>query len=239
MNSNFEQHILNKIKKDGIKPTPRYIFVLKNISFYIFTLFLILFGGLFFSIFLYRISNNFFIFESVIKHSSIIFSQGINFIPYIWLLLLSLSLIISVKLLRKADLIYRYDVSSIILSILISMFIFGLSMFYFGIAFRAEKIIKHYIPFYENYSKIQKIKKSIFIKKLHEIGITEELLKENIQLKKKVQEKFNSEVLGKRYLYTSAEICQKDNIICGETEIFFQDNDGCGCREIYMPNLMK
>jgi hypothetical protein len=106
-------------------------------------------------------------------------------------------------------------------------------MFQFGLAQKTEEFSEKYIPFYNKYLKIQDLKKNIFIKKLKEIGVTKNILEKNHELKNKISDKFDKNVLGKIYLYRQPNICLKISFKCESDEIFFEDKKGCGCREIY------
>ena len=112
--------------------------------------------------------------------------------------------------------------------------IFGTAMFYMGISRKADLFTQRYLYFYDNYQKIQDIKKDIFIRKLIDLGVTEQILKENPKLEDLVYRKFAENVLGKTYLYTNKEDCFKEKIKCSANDIFFEDENGCGCRDIYI-----
>jgi cell shape-determining protein MreC len=134
---------------------------------------------------------------------------------------------------KKTKLFYRINLYIVILSAIVLSFLLGILMFHLGLAQKTEEFSEKYIPFYDRYLKIQNIKKEIFIKKLKKIGVTNDILEKNPNLKEKVSEKFDKNVLGKIYLYKKPGKCLKENFVCKSDEIFFSDKKGCGCREVY------
>ena len=110
---------------------------------------------------------------------------------------------------------------------------FGLILYFAGVAQKTDEFSTKHLNFYQKNVKITEIKKEIFLRKIKEIGVTREVLKEYPELKDKIEEKFNEKVLGKRYLDT--EECQKQNIKyhCQKGEMKFKDDVGCGCKKIY------
>ena len=62
MTNNLEKRILEKIKKEKIKPIPRWFFILKNSFFLSMLGFSVLIGSLAFSVLFYIFSDNSFYF---------------------------------------------------------------------------------------------------------------------------------------------------------------------------------
>jgi len=108
----------------------------------------------------------------------------------------------------------------------------GILLFYIGIGQKTDQLSSNYLNFYQKNIKITEIKKEIFLNKLKEIGITKEILAEYPKLKIKIENKFNKEVLGKRYLNKDLN-CNKKSYTCNKNELKFKDNNGCGCKKIY------
>lgn len=117
-------------------------------------------------------------------------------------------------------------------SLLISVLL-GIIFFYGGLAQKTDEVSQKYLPFYSKYQKIQDVKKRIFVSRLKKLGVTREILKQNPELKKQIEEKFEKNVLGKIYLYRKPKQCLKENFRCQKDEVFFEDEKGCGCREVY------
>lgn len=123
--------------------------------------------------------------------------------------------------------------SLVILSALSISFVLGSLFFYLGLAQKTEEISSRYLPFYDRYVQVQDLRKKAFVRKMNDLGITKEILADNPELRKKVEEKFDKNVLGKIYLYRTPDQCLYETFKCEVDEIFFEDQKGCGCREIY------
>jgi cell shape-determining protein MreC len=145
---------------------------------------------------------------------------------------LSLFLLFAVKNYSKIGQSYRYPLSAIVLSNIVISLVLGLILYSSGVGQKADELSARHLNFYQKNIKITEIKKEIFLKKIKEIGITKDLLVEYPDLKEKLEDKFNETVLGKTYLENNKN-CDKDILICGEDEINFSDEYGCGCKKIY------
>ena len=79
---NLEKEILDKIKRDGIKPKPRLFFVFRNISFWFLSIVFIIFGAISFATILYKISGNYQVIRTILINN-FNFSDALIFvIPY-------------------------------------------------------------------------------------------------------------------------------------------------------------
>ncbi len=223
MNNNLEKRILEKIKKEKIKPIPRWFFVLKNSFFLSLFGISIFMGALSFSILFYIFSDNgAYILE---KYNF----EKLKFAILFWLFILIFFLFLAIKNYRKTQNSYRYSLSTILnLNILLSL-ILGFVLFFTGVAQKTDEFSAKHLDFYQKNIKITQIKKEIFLKKLKEIGITKEILDKHPELKEKIEAKFNEQVLGKRYFEKCEEVEQK----CQKDEVYFEDKGGCGCKKIY------
>ncbi len=234
MPRDIENKILKEIKKRGMKPKPRWYFVLRNFSFWFLSFLFILIGGVSFASLLYKISNTYEVLQFVFDNNLLIFKSVLLFIPYIWLLLLIIFLFLAIYNFKKTEFAYRYNLTLIVSLFFLASVIFGVLIFYFGLSAKTEQIYKNYIPFYERYSMIMNLRKKLFIEKMIGLGITSEILNKNLDLKKQVEKKFDLNVLGKNYIYTKPEGCEKTKFTCQKDEIFFEDKKGCGCRKTYV-----
>ena len=226
MNNLLEKRILEKIKKEKIKPKSKFFFVFKNsliISSYFISLVL---GALSFSVLFYIFSDN----KSIILNNFNILALKNAIIFWIILLLIFVFLAFKNNLAVKNS--YRYSHWVLILFNIFLSFFLGLIFFYSGLAQKTDEITAKHLDFYEKNIKITKIKEKLFLKKLKEIGITKELLEKYPELKDKIEYKFNTIVLEKRIL-NSAKKCKLENINCKKNEIKFKDKNGCGCKKIY------
>ncbi len=229
----LEKKILDKIKSKKIEPKSKVFFILKNIIFWFFSFLFILFGAISFASVLYKISGNFKILETLFDNKLLSSNMIFYLIPYFWIALLILFIYLSLKNYKQTNFFYRRSLSLVILAAFSTSLILGSIFFYFGLAQKTEEISVRYLPFYNKHTKIQELRKRAFVTKMQELGITKNLLLENPDFRKKVEDKFDKNVLGKIYLYRSPEECLRESFVCESDEIFFQDDKGCGCREIY------
>jgi len=221
-NKKLEQQILEKIKKEKIKPRPKVYFVIKN-SFFI-SLFFIstILGAISFSVIFYIFSND----QSILNYFNLKYlKNGIFF----WLLILIFFIFLALKNSKQIKNSYRYSWNILLLVNLSISIILGFVFFNFGLGKITDQLSSQYLDFYKKNIKITEIKKDIFLKKLKEIGITNEILEQYPELKDKVKNKFNSEVLGKNYF----DNCIKPYKKCPKNEVYFEDENGCGCRILY------
>lgn len=221
MKPNFNEKIINRIREKNIFPKPKIFFILKNISFWFFSILSILIGAISFATILHNISDKKELF------------QNFSYLPIFWIFILIIFLIISINNYRKTNNFYKYNIYFIFIIIIIFSFILGVLMFSFGVGEKTEQLSQKYLPFYEKHQRITDLKKEIFKDKLIEIGVTSEIIKENPKLKEKIDKKFRENVLGKTYLY-SPEKCLEIEYTCPKNSIPFLDNLGCGCRTIYL-----
>lgn len=226
MTNSLEKRILEKIKKDSIKPKSKISFVIKNSLILSFFIISIILGALSFSVLFYIFSNN----QNIIFESFNVY-QLKNAIIF-WLILLTLFIIGSTwnnKLLKNS---YKYESWVVILFNISFSLIVGVVLFYIGVGQKTDEISSKHLGFYQKNIKITEIKKEIFLEKLRDIGITKELLLSHPELKKKIEWKFKEKVMGKKYINMD-NLCSLKNITCAADEIKFKDSQGCGCKKIY------
>ena len=225
MTNSLEKRILEKIKKDDIKPRSKLYFVLKNsLSISSFLVSIIL-GSISFSVLFYIFSNN----KSLITNSYNIY-QLKNAILF-WLFLLVFFTFISIWNNKNLKNSYKHHPVVLVLFNILISFTLGLVLFFSGVGKQTDKISSQHLDFYQKNIKITEIKKNIFLNKLKEIGITKEILNKYPELKSKIELKFNEKVLGKTYL--SEKKCLEPDFVCYDGDIFFNDEKGCGCKKIY------
>ena len=230
----IEKKILEKIKREGIKPKPRSYFVIRNLSFWGLSFSFVLVGGISFASILYKISDSYSILQSVFNNSFSILHYLFYLVPYFWLAILFIFLILAIINFKKTEFSYRYNINLILLYMLLSVVVLGVFMFYLGVSQKTEILSQKYIPFYDRYTKIVNLRKQIFVQKMVDLGFTAEFLNNNPDIKKEVEKKFQKNVLGKMYIYGQSEECKRETFVCQNDEIFFKDNEGCGCRQIYV-----
>ncbi len=226
MTNNLEKRILDRIKKNKIKPKSKLFFIIKNSITISFHLISIILGAISFSVLFYIFSGN----QNLIfdKFNLLALKNAIIF----WIVLLLIFIFIAFKNNLAVKNSYKYSYWFLIIFNLGLSLFFGLIFYNSGLAQRTDEITAKHLDFYEKNIKITKIKEKLFLKKLKEIGITKKILEKYPELKDKITDKFNTIVLEKRFLNSNKD-CQKENFICNINEVNFKDKNGCGCKKIY------
>jgi len=157
MNKNFKNNLIEKIKKENIKPISRNFFVIKKIFIYLFL-------GL--SIFIWALSVAivlWYLFEAdwFLSHKLWLLKVTMNFLPFFWIWFLTISIVISYFNFKNTDKGYKFYLWQIILwNILISLIIWAL--FYVSwFSQIIENKIQNNLPKYREYlvwDKIERMK---------------------------------------------------------------------------------
>ena len=232
-NKNLEKIILDKIKAGEVVQKPKSFFVIKNFVFWSLSALFVSLGAVSFASILHKISGDFETIKKIVFEDLSFFENILFFIPFFWTFLLGFFLYFAVKNYKKTNFFYRINMEFVVLITVNISIILGILLFNFGVAQKAENISEKYLPFYDKYTKIQKAKRDIFIRKMKELGITQEILDENPEIKNRVAEKFDQNVLGKKYFFKKPEVCEDQIFSCAEDQLFFEDQKGCGCRQVH------
>lgn len=142
MNS-LSEKILQKIKDENIRPIPRWIFVFRKIAMYVLLVFAILLGSVSFSMILTNL--DFSEFSHGLSHG---FRRGIFVLPFLWLIVTSVLLVLSYFNYRKTSKGYRVSTGILILVLLMSSLLLGGVLHLNGASYRIHRMIRHSMPFY-------------------------------------------------------------------------------------------
>ena len=139
--------ILKEIKEQGIKPTPHWFFMARDMAFwFLFGLF-ILIGALAIaldSFLLYEAEHGF-----ILKQSGPFWNYLLVSIPYLWIFLTVLFLAFAYMIFRKTRKGYGFEFGMLVFVCLISSVIIGALLHYFGVAERVHMMALD-VPYYEN-----------------------------------------------------------------------------------------
>lgn len=142
------KNTLQKIKKENIKPIPKWQFLLKDsLVWGLFVLNLIL-GSIGFAISLYILGNN-----DVILDSSLVSNAWewiILSIPVAWILLTALFLFIAYYNFKHTSGGYRFTVVKILLMNIVISIVLGILINGFGLSQKLNTIFSEHIPFYNH-----------------------------------------------------------------------------------------
>lgn len=238
-NNNLEQRILDRIKQEKIEPKSKWFFVFKNISYWLLFAFSVLLGSVSFASVLYKLTGNYEVVQDFVSDKFTLFDSLPFILPYFWIIIFSIFFVLAIYNYKKTKGFYKYQMSFIVLLLSVSVFVGGYLMYVFGVAEKTEEISQKYLPFYNKYEMIQNLRKDVFVEKLKELGVTKKILENSPELKKKIEDKFDKNVLGKTYIFRKPEVCLEENFVCLEKEIFFEDKKGCGCRDVYTDIKLK
>ena len=140
----FNKNLLEKIKKEEIKQTPKYIFVLKNIFIWVFLIVLVILGSISLSIsFDYLISADWYLLKKIWW-----FKIFIIFIPFFWISFLIFSSFLSYYNYRHTDNGYKLSLIKVfVINIFLSLII-ALILYFTWFNNYIESKLEEYIPKY-------------------------------------------------------------------------------------------
>ena len=149
--------ILNCIRTKDIKPIPRSIFLLKNISLWVISLLSIILGSISVGLIAYNMANKDWDIYAHLGESMISFF--VSSLPYLWILMIIISLATAIFNIEHSKNGYKYSPLKItIISIIISAFL-GLIGYFLGFG----KIIDNYLGANIScYQSVEKEKKTIW-----------------------------------------------------------------------------
>ena len=104
--------LLEMIKTQGVKPIPRWRFLLRNSLFWLIFVFAILFGALAFSIILFAIQQVDFDLTGHLTHS--VFELILGLIPVIWMISLILFLVFAIISIKNSKKGYKFTHLSLV-----------------------------------------------------------------------------------------------------------------------------
>jgi hypothetical protein len=199
------QKILEKIKEKKIKPTPKWHFLLKNYFIWAAFAISVLIGSLSFSVMLYILTDsNWGIYKYLDKN----FAEYLLLsLPYFWILFIIAFILLSYYNYKHTKKGYKYaSYLVIILSVVIS-FVFGGTLFAFGLGEKIDQVLSNNIPYYQQKIIEDKIEKWHHPEKGLLIGTVEKAISdeevivkdfEKKEWKVKLEEKIPKEILEKR-----------------------------------------
>lgn len=144
----LSEKVLEKIEKEKIKPFPRILFLLKEYSVWILFAITLLVGGLSTSVLIFVFKNN--DWDMIGKAERGFFNQLVFTLPYFWIILLIVLLLVSFYEFKKTKIGYKYNPLVIFVASIIFSVILGSITHALGGGSKIEKDFAEKIPFYEN-----------------------------------------------------------------------------------------
>jgi len=142
----FIQEVLGKIKKENIKPTPKWHFLLKNYIVWFLGVLSLLVGGVSFSVIIYLMRYNDWDIYEQLGESFISFT--LLTMPYFWIISLVLFVCILLYNIKHTKKGYRYSLPFILsVNILFSM-VLGILFYEIGISQSLDDVLGERAPLY-------------------------------------------------------------------------------------------
>jgi len=145
---NIDNEILQKISDENLKPKPKWEFLLKNIYFWTLGVITIILGGL-------SVSAVIFVFKNIrwgfydLTHNNI-FTFTIDFIPYLWILLLAVFLFFGHIIIRKTKHGYKYSLLIIAGVSILSSIVLGFIFTAIGFGQIIDRDLGKRVPFHRD-----------------------------------------------------------------------------------------
>jgi len=140
--------LLEKIKNEKIKPTPKRYFILKNYLMWTSFALFILFTSIAFSVTLYSVYETDLFELSALQQDSLSFSLSI--LPFAWIVFTILFFIIATIVIKKTKKGYKYSLLILFAIGTLAGGIIGSTMYFTGGAQVLENIFTEYIPVLES-----------------------------------------------------------------------------------------
>ena len=140
------KEILEKIKKDHIKPKPRWEFLLKNYIIWAGFIITILIGSLATGVMIFMVSHTDWQYHLTCTSPA---KQILLELPYFWLVLLAIFIILALYNLKHTKKGYKYNPLIIVATSIIVSIIIGSVVYAVGGGERLENIFYQRIPFYQ------------------------------------------------------------------------------------------
>jgi ABC-type multidrug transport system fused ATPase/permease subunit len=158
MNKDFKNDLINKIKKDKIKPISKNFFIAKNILIYLFLWFSILIWALSIAIvFWYLFEADWFL-----SHKIGLLKVTTTFLPIFWLIFLFFSSVLSYYNFKQTEKWYKFYLWQIILSNILISFVVWILFYFSWFSQKVEDKIQNNISNYREifvWDKISRMKK--------------------------------------------------------------------------------
>ncbi len=143
---NLSQKIIDKIKQEGIEPTPKWEFVLKNTFFWTTFVISTIIGGLAFSIIFHTLLNN--DWDLYMQLSGGLFKFIVITLPYFWLILFALFVVVAYLNIKNTKKAYKYSLQMIVVGVLLASFLLGITFYNLGLASSMNKGLINKLPKY-------------------------------------------------------------------------------------------
>lgn len=145
--SHIKEYIIEKIKDGSIRPTPRWVFLLKSSVIWGMFILSVLFGSIAVSIIIFQISDADWDIYSKMNHNWVEFIMWA--LPYFWIILMALFLILAYYDFRHTKKGYRYSVFSVFGLSIVTSVLLGGGLYFSKFSEKIEGVLLSNIPQYD------------------------------------------------------------------------------------------
>jgi heme/copper-type cytochrome/quinol oxidase subunit 2 len=152
MTSKISQKIIAKIKKEKIKPEPKWKFIYRNYLIWILAMFMVVFGAISFSITIFTLKH---VDLETLKYIEQTRLKFIFFIiPFLWKIFFVIFIILSYFAFKKTRTGYRYHFLFLSGVILITSIILGYFIYILGFGEKLNRALNQTVSIYRNVSPV-------------------------------------------------------------------------------------
>lgn len=171
--------IIDRIKEGKITQKPKWHFTMVNALYWTFYLLCVLFGAASFSVILFSIQQTDFNLVSHISHSRLEFFLAL--LPFFWIIILFVFLVVAIVLFRKSNKGYKYNWPHLLLLSTACSVLLGTVFFIGGGGQKIEKAFAEKLTYYES---VLEHKKNVWTKPEEGLlsGTIQEINKDGILL---------------------------------------------------------
>ena len=142
--SSLSEKILNRIDHAGVRPIPKSYFSFRNIALWMLAAFSLIAGALSVSSIIFRIAN----LPAVLPPGvSLALPLVVRLMPFVWILLFSVFGYLAYQEIRATRKGYRYEFSTILLTLLLASVVLGFGFYATGMGARLDGYAARHVPF--------------------------------------------------------------------------------------------
>lgn len=142
--SDVVKKTLEKIKKDHLEPESRWNFLMQNFSRWLFAWIFIALGAIAISVVYYLVGQLDWDLPQVIGRNYFLYALAI--LPYFWLVILILFLVVSFWGIRKTERGYRFSRLKVVSITALSFVLLGLFFYFLGLSKQANNLVIKNVP---------------------------------------------------------------------------------------------
>lgn len=144
---NLSQEVLETIKDNNIKPKPRWEFLFKNYFIWVVGVVSLFIGGMAMAVVIYMVTNNDWDIRGSISDSLLGFI--FTTLPYFWLVLMALFILLVQYNIRHTKGGYKYRLSTMVVGIIIASILLGVIFHVTGVGRAIDEIFTERVPLYQ------------------------------------------------------------------------------------------